>query len=131
MALAALEGQPVLLVFMRPECGYCRQLREELIEECPQSVEGQLVVLSHEDSDSRLGPEAPEQEAGPGDCFPVLLDTTGAIFRAYGVAGVPAGYLLDPDGLVAGSATGVAGVTRLVGELEEASTSSEGGEGQG
>lgn len=44
--------------------------------------------------------------ASGGYTFPVLLDSTGASFQAYGVDGLPKTYVITTDGRIAGSVTG-------------------------
>lgn len=55
-----------------------------------------------------------QEEAGAVEAFareygltvPVLLDSAGAVVRQYGVAGLPATYFIDRQGVLVGSVLG-------------------------
>jgi peroxiredoxin len=101
------RGEPVLLLFFNPACGFCRELvprlaasqRPELRGEKPDSEGGKrpLVLII-----STGGPEANRQifDEHKLDC-PILLQKQSEVATAYQANGTPSGYLIDPDGKIA------------------------------
>ena len=97
-SLAALRGKVVYLDFWASWCGPCRvsfpqleQLRQEL---GPRGFEVLAVNVDEVEPDAlRFLEEVPVS-------YPVVRDGSGATPAAYGILGMPTGYLIDRDGVV-------------------------------
>jgi peroxiredoxin len=111
-SLAQFHGQPVLLVFFNPECGFCREMMPKLAALPPHPVplpvgrgeggrspgEGLpfLLILSTGDAGKNRQFFAEHKVA-----CPVLLQNDGEVAKTYQVNGTPAGYLVSAEGKVA------------------------------
>jgi len=141
-SLAQFRGQPVLLIFFNPNCGFCREM---------------LPTLATLSSGSRRGDEADAPEINEtgvrlltssatlrqpvplvittGDAetnrrlfaehqigCPVLLQKNGEVAQAYHANGTPSGYLIGPDGKIAsGLAQGAEALLKLASQLAQES----------
>jgi peroxiredoxin len=100
-SLAQYRGQPVLLLFFNPACGFCRELLPKLErkgEERRTNGEDRplLIIIS------AGGAEANRTlfEQHKVSC-PVLLQKESEAAAAYKANGTPSGYLIDPKGRIA------------------------------
>ncbi len=99
--LAALRGQPIVLIFFLYTCPHCHHALAFLKSELPKLPEAQrpqLIGVSVAGSPSAVA----ENLAVEGlDFFPVLLDLDGALRAKYGVvAGVPDTFVIDAEGTI-------------------------------
>ncbi len=119
-SLAQFRGQPVLLIFFNPDCGFCRELSPKLaaldigsrrgVEADPTISQANNRLLT---SSATAGQPLPLL-LSTGDAeknrqffaehkvsYPVLLQTDGEVAKAYQTHGTPSGYLIGPDGKIA------------------------------
>ena len=90
--LREFEGRLVVLLFWSPSCGYCRQVRDEVLEWEGLESTVQLVVISSGGVDANVL---------QGFASPVLLEEDGATLRAFGAPGTPSAALIDASGRLA------------------------------
>jgi thiol-disulfide isomerase/thioredoxin len=111
--LATFTGEPTLVLFWNPGCGFCQHMLPDLQawEANPPSNAPRLLVVSTGDVETNrtLGLQAP-----------VVLDQTFAAGRAFGASGTPSAVLIDAEGKIASEvAVGAAAVLALAGANEE------------
>jgi peroxiredoxin len=94
VSLAALRGQPAMVLFWNPGCGFCAGMLDELREWDHSRTNGapQLLVVSS---------GTPESHAEMQLHSPVVLDAASETMSAYGAHGTPMALLVDDDGNVA------------------------------
>ena len=120
-SLAQYRGQPVLLIFFNPDCGFCRDLASKL---AAQLLEGRAPRvpappnLQEDQGLVELGPPIDQNHRlvilTTGDAevnrrfftehkigCPVLLQKDGDIATAYQANGTPSGYLISAEGRIA------------------------------
>jgi peroxiredoxin len=114
-ALMTLEGQParlrefrgklVLLNFWATWCAPCLHempSMERLYQTFKQTAFVLLAVSMDRQGEEVAKPFVDNLKL----TFPVLLDRASEVGRRYGVRGLPATYLIDPDGLLIGAVIG-------------------------
>jgi peroxiredoxin len=146
-SLAQYRGQPLVLLFFNPDCGYCREMAPKLAQHLsegralrvPDSLHGQenqgLVELGPPSKERprvlilTTGDAERNREFFAGnklDC-PVLLQNDGEVAKVYQAHGTPSGYLISPEGKIASKlAMGAEALLGLATELR----SSRGNEAQ-
>lgn len=92
--LAAERGQPVLVHFWAEWCPICR-LEQGSIDALARDHRVISVATSSGDAAAVRA-----HMQGEGLSFPVLVDEDGALARAWGLSGVPASFVIDPEGRV-------------------------------
>lgn len=85
-------GEPVLLVFMASWCKVCRSEVPAL-----NALAKDHKVIAIASGDSRVELEKTKQETGM--TYPVLLDDSGAVARAYHVVASPTCIVVDGAGM--------------------------------
>jgi peroxiredoxin len=120
--LGDFRGQPLLLIFFSPECGYCRKLAPKLAT--PTSH--QMVFVSEGDAETNRKFFAEHKLDSP-----VLLQKHSQVASAYHVQGTPMGYLISAEGRIASElATGEKPLLALLnGKAERRDPKSETGSG--
>ena len=91
--LSTLQGKSALLVFVNAECPYCQKLNKEL-EAFELNADQQLVFICTGEEGARKISET------YSFTYPVLIDSAGAISRAYKTPGVPTVYQINAQGNV-------------------------------
>lgn len=110
--LSDYKGKTVFLNFWATWCSPCRAEMpdiQKLYESAETEGEDALVVLGV--AAPNLGNEKSEEEIKAfleenGYTYPVLMDTTGELFSAYGIYSYPTTFMIDRDGNVFGYASG-------------------------
>jgi peroxiredoxin len=93
IALSSFRGRPVLLVFSDPDCPPCNELLPKLEQIHRKSKDLQVLLVGRGD------PEVNRNKVKKlGLTFPVVLQRSWEISRAYGMFSTPIGYLVDEDG---------------------------------
>ncbi|MFN0072170.1 MAG: PqqD family peptide modification chaperone [Chloroflexota bacterium] len=110
-SLAELRGAPVLLVFSDPACGPCQILTPDLAR-LSQERAGELSILMI----SRGDVEANRAKVLEHDIrFPVLLQKSWEISKAYAIFATPVAYLIDGTGIISHDvAVGRQGILELI-----------------
>ncbi len=92
--LMTFRGQPTLLVFWNPGCGFCQHMLDDLKawEAHPPKGAPRLLVIStgSVDANQALGLQSP-----------IVLDQQFATARQFGASGTPSAVLLDAEGHLA------------------------------
>ena len=95
-------GRPVVLVFVHPRCGPCRQLLPDLAEWQTTLAQSVTIVVLSEGSVAANRPLSEEH-----DIANFLLQERTEVYLAYEVrSGTPAAVVVDPDGTIAGPTVG-------------------------
>jgi peroxiredoxin len=95
ISLSSFRGRPVLLVFSDPYCKPCNGLLPKLEEIHRKSKDLQVLMIGRGD------PEANRNQVKKlGLTFPVVLQRSWEISRAYGMFATPIGYLVGEDGVL-------------------------------
>ena len=107
-SLSEFRGRDVMLLFWNPRCGFCQQLRPDLLaweqERPPDAPE--LLVISTGD----MAANTAERFASP-----VFLDEASSAMAAYGASGTPMAIAVDAAGWVASPLeAGAPGVKQLL-----------------
>ncbi len=117
ISLRSFRGTLVLLVFSDPNCKPCNELLPKLEEIHRKSKDLRLLMIG------RGEPEANRNKMKKlGLTFPVVLQQSWEISRAYGMFATPIGYLVGEDGvLVEDVAVGGNQILALAAQGREAS----------
>lgn len=107
ISLKQLKGSSTMLIFVTPNCPYCKKLKEELLQKELPDLQNHVVFISQKSGSQKLHPEWQKLESQLTDRFLVLQDTTGSVFEAYNAQSVPATYWIDERGKVRTSGVGV------------------------
>ncbi len=115
-SLSDYRGKTVFLNFWASWCGPCKNEMphiQDLYEEYEENTGEELVVLTVANPKNDLYPynqdgtqeEVEQFLTDNGYTFPCLMDTTGAVFGAYGVRAFPTTFMIDKDGNLFGYVT--------------------------
>ena len=116
-SLSDYRGKTVFLNFFATWCGPCKREIpdiERLYRDHGENA-GDLVVLGVANPKTQEHPQNSDVSVDEvkafvedeGITYPVLLDTENALFSAYGISAFPTTFMIDKDGNVFGSATGM------------------------
>jgi thiol-disulfide isomerase/thioredoxin len=115
--LAALHGKPALIDFFASWCGPCASEARALAQ-AERAVRGRATVLAVDWSDS------PHYALGFVHrfhwTFTVLADPHGSSGYAYGIQGLPSGFVLDSNGRIVRRLIGPEPTAKLVAAIEAA-----------
>ena len=98
ISLASYRGRRVLLIFSDPHCGPCDQLAPHLVRLDQQHrANGMALIMI-----GRGEPEDNRRKAAQhGFAFPVVLQRSWELSRAYGIFATPVAFLIDENGVIA------------------------------
>jgi peroxiredoxin len=98
VTLEQFKGKVVFLDFWAPWCIPCRDELPELDRLYQKYRDSGFVVIgiSVDTSADRVTTFMKKRPVG----FPVVIDTQGAVAEAYRISGLPAGFLIDRDGVI-------------------------------
>lgn len=98
VGLQDLLGRRTLAVFFDPNCGFCRQMAQDLAELPQAGLPGGpapiMITTGDEDQNRKLVVES-------GITCPVLLQRDREVAAAYAVSGTPMAYVIDAQGRIA------------------------------
>jgi peroxiredoxin len=108
VTLEAFRGQPVLVLFWNPGCGFCARMLPDLKRweaTAPERAPKLLLVSGGTvEANRAMGLQAP-----------VVLDQGFTVGQAFGAGGTPSAVLVDAEGRIASAvAVGAAQVFRLL-----------------
>jgi peroxiredoxin len=110
LALEALRGRRVLLVFSDPECGPCDQLAPHLERTHRENPALRVLMVSRGDAEVNR-----RKVKEHGLTFPVVLQRQWEVSRRYAMFATPIAYLIDEQGVIAADvAVGVEPILSLL-----------------
>ncbi len=102
--LSDLRGKPVLVNFWAVWCEFCRVELPEMQEIYQEHQDDGFVILAIDVQEDPARVKAFVDELGL--TFPIIIDDTGVIMRAYRARGLPTSYFIGPDGVILGKQLG-------------------------
>ena len=106
VSLAALDGKVVVLNFWASWCGPCRLEMPDFQKAWEEHREQEVVFVGIAVDDTAS--EASKFAEQVGVTYPLALDTTGDVARAYRIRAVPSTYFIDREGKLATTLHGLA-----------------------
>lgn len=97
--LSDFKGKPILLNFWATWCGPCRAEFPEL-QSAAVEYKDKVVIIGINMTTNDTPNQVPAFVAEFGVTFPIALDETGEVSRAYQVMGLPTSVFIDRDGIV-------------------------------
>jgi peroxiredoxin len=98
--LADLVGQPVIVNFWASWCPPCRAEMPAL-QTVYEDYQGQIHLLAVNATQQDKIESALAFVAENGLTFPILLDSTGAVYRQYAITSLPTTFFIRADGTIA------------------------------
>ena len=106
VSLAALDGKVVVLNFWASWCGPCRLEMPDFQKAWEEHQKQGVVFVGIAVDDTAS--EASKFAEQVGVTYPLALDTTGDVARAYRIRAVPSTYFIDREGKLATTLHGLA-----------------------
>jgi len=94
------EGRPAVIYFWASWCQICKAMQSSIRSVAQDTPLVSVALLSGDEAEVR------EYVKREGFEVPVILDQEGAIGKDYGIRGVPAVFILGPDGTIRFSTIG-------------------------
>ena len=98
--IAEFAGDPVLFHFWATWCPIC-ELENDTIQSISQDYQV-ISIASWSEGEAEVKAYMRDNQL----TFPVMLDTSGELAHTFGVKGVPASFILDPNGEITFVETG-------------------------
>jgi uncharacterized membrane protein YphA (DoxX/SURF4 family)/thiol-disulfide isomerase/thioredoxin len=108
------HGAPVLLVFSHPGCAACHALLPEIARWQSQLARDLTVAVVTRGLPESYTPATDLRAYRALGMDPFLIDTDGAVARAYGITATPSAVLLGEHGGIESTARGPAEIVNLV-----------------
>ena len=126
--LSDYKGKTIFLNFWATWCPPCRAEMpdiQKLYEAYDTEGDNALIVLGV--AGPEIGQEGTEEEITAfleeqGYTYPVLMDTSGELFQAYGVSALPTTYMIDRDGNIFGYVSGMLSMDMMENIIEQTMT---------
>ena len=126
--LSDYKGKTIFLNFWATWCPPCRAEMpdiQKLYEAYDTEGDNALIVLGV--AGPEIGQEGTEEEITTfleeqGYTYPVLMDTSGELFQAYGVSALPTTYMIDRDGNIFGYVSGMLSMDMMENIIEQTMT---------
>lgn len=96
LTLASLRGEPTVLLFWNPGCGFCSRMLDDLRALEADPVKGAPRMLF-------VSTGTVEDNRAMGLRAPIALDTDFGVGQAFGASGTPSAVLVDANGRIASS----------------------------
>jgi len=118
VGLATFRGKPLVINFFASWCDPCREEMPLIKELAASGARGGYSLLGIAVEDGRAAVRQYVQEAGI--TFPVALDSSSAVKRAYRIFGPPATFFIDAQGTIRDAVLGPLGPERAALALRRA-----------
>jgi cytochrome c biogenesis protein CcmG/thiol:disulfide interchange protein DsbE len=96
VTLESLRGKPVVLNFWATWCAPCMQEHPALQSAAGSRTDAVFLGVVYQDEEARIR----EFQRRFGSAYPSLVDPDGKTAIAYGIAGVPETFFIDPKGTI-------------------------------
>lgn len=95
--MSKLRGKPVFIEFWATWCGFCKRAMPD-VQKLAETYgkDAHILTINVQEDASKVGAFMQQHNY----TFPVLMDTNGAVARAYRVRGYPTFVLIDANGKV-------------------------------
>jgi peroxiredoxin len=113
----AAPSRPVVLEFFETTCAICQREVAPLCQAKQAHPEADFYGIDAARESAATVADFRRTQGGGCIDFPLLLDPTSSVLRAYSVAVVPTVYVVDTRGHIAYSGTGAGGVDGLAAAL--------------
>jgi cytochrome c-type biogenesis protein len=117
-ALADYRGKVVLFNFWATWCIPCRAEIPDLEHEARVQDPAKVVILGIDWKEQSQPVQTFVQDIGAH--YPMLLDSDGKVYDAYAVSALPQTFIVDRNGNLASSRTGIASRDQIEAELKAA-----------
>lgn len=105
LSLSDFRGKPVLVNFWATWCGPCRAEFPDFQEASVDNADNLVIIGINNTATDQLS-EVPKFVEEMGVTFPIVLDKTGDVARAYQIFGLPTSVFINSEGEVVEVFTG-------------------------
>lgn len=105
VSLKDFQGKVIFLNFWATWCGFCREEMPAMEKLWQKYMDEDFVILAVDVGEGKETVRSFVEENGY--TFPVLLDFSREVASTYGIRGYPTTYLIDPKGMLVGTAIGM------------------------